>query len=105
MKKRNKDIFKYNRILKPICEKITNHKHKRLIGWTNSFSERGYKYANRADFHYKCKICGYIFFNHEVNERDLEFIKEYDRKNSIDNKDNKWYIGDVEKSTIRNPFT
>lgn len=44
-----KDIFRYNRFLKPICEKITNHRHRRLISWQESFSKNGYKYANRHD--------------------------------------------------------
>ena len=57
----SKDIFSYNKFLKPICEKITNHKHKKLIAWDENFSTGNYKYANRHDFYYKCKICGYIF--------------------------------------------
>ena len=70
-----KDIFNYNRVLKPICEKLTDHKHRRLIGWKN-----GYKYANRHDFYYKCKICGYVFFNHKPTKKDLEFIKKWDKE-------------------------
>lgn len=69
--------FKTRWWLKPICEKITNHKHKELIMWTDDFRRRGFKYPNRSDFHYKCKICGYVFFNHKVNEKDLEKIKKY----------------------------
>ena len=65
--------------LKPICELITNHKYKRLIAWDKSFSDNNYKYANRHDFYYKCKICAYEFFNHKVSKKDLEYIKEYDR--------------------------
>ena len=79
-KKDVKDIFSYNSFLKPICELITNHKHRRLISWDASFSDGGYKYANRHDFYYKCKICGYVFFNHSPRKEDLEYIKEYDKK-------------------------
>ena len=75
-----KDIFNYNRVLKPICEKLTDHKHRRLIGWDESFSKNGYKYANRHDFYYKCKICGYVFFNHKPTKKDLEFIKKWDKE-------------------------
>ena len=81
----SKNIFSYNRLLKPICEKITNHSHKRLIGWDESFSRNGYKYANRHEFYYKCKICGYIFFNHMATEKDLKFIKEHDRNEANSN--------------------
>ena len=73
----SKDIFSYNRILKPICEKLTNHKHKKLIAWTEDFEKRNFKYPNRSDFHYKCKICGYVFFNHKVSKEDIEYIKNY----------------------------
>ena len=77
----SKNIFKYNHLLKPICQLITNHKHKKLIGWDSGFSKNDYKYPNRHDFYYKCKICGYVFFNNKKpNEKDMEFIKEYDKK-------------------------
>jgi len=72
-----KDIFNYNRFLKPLCDKLTNHKHRKLIGWSENF-----KVGDRLrdyDFYYKCKICGYVFFNHSPNEKELEFIKEYDK--------------------------
>lgn len=81
MKRKKKDIFDYNALLKPFCKFFTNHKHRRLISWDSSFSEGGYKYANRHDFYYKCKICGYVFFNHHVSKEDLEYIKNYDRNN------------------------
>lgn len=71
-----KDIFSYNRLLKPICDKLTNHKHRKLIGWDKSF-----KVGDRLrdyDFYYKCKICGYVFFNHSPREDELKFIKEHD---------------------------
>lgn len=75
-----KDIFNYNRLLKPICELITNHKYKRLIGCTEDFEKRNFKYPNRSDFYYKCKICGYVFFNHKISKEDLEYIKKYYKK-------------------------
>lgn len=77
----SKNIFSYNRFLKPICGLLTNHRHKKLISWTSSFSTGGYKYMNRNDFYYKCKICGYVFFNHHVSDKDLEYIKRYDNEN------------------------
>ena len=30
--KKQDKIFKYNKLLKPICEKLTGHKHKELVG-------------------------------------------------------------------------
>lgn len=78
--KKGKDIFKYNKLLKPICEKLTDHKHRELVGWDESFGTKdNYKYANRHDFYYKCKICGYLYFNHKPSLKDLEYIKEYDK--------------------------
>ncbi len=77
---KNKDIFEYKAWLKPICEILTNHRHKRLISWDASFSENGYKYPNRHDFYYKCKVCGLVFFNNKPSKEDLEYIKEYDKK-------------------------
>ena len=77
----SKDIFKYNKLLKPICEKLTNHKYRELTGWDESFSNNNYKYANRHDFYYKCKICGYCFFNHNPSKKDLEIIKKWDKEN------------------------
>lgn len=79
--KRNKDIFNYNRLLKPICDKLTGHSHRRLIGWDDSFSKCGYKHHERHDFYYKCKICGYTYFNNRPKKEDLEYIKEYDKNN------------------------
>ena len=75
-----KDIFNYNRLLKPICERLTNHKHCRLIAWTDDFAKRDFKYPNRSDFYYKCKICGWTFFNHKVSKEDLEYIKNWHKK-------------------------
>ena len=80
MKKKNP--WDYNRFLKPICECLTNHKYHKLFAWTEGFSKGGYKYPNRHDFYYKCKICGYVFFNHHVNKKDLEFIKEWDKEHA-----------------------
>ena len=79
-KQPKKELFQTRWWLKPICGLITNHKHRKLIGWGQSFSDGGYKYPNRHDFYYKCKICGYVFFNHKPTKEDLEFIKEFDRK-------------------------
>ena len=76
-----KDIFNYNRLLKPICEKLTHHKHRKLISWTDDFVKRGFKYPNRSDFYYKCKICGWTFFNHKVSKEDLEYIKKWEKEN------------------------
>lgn len=61
--------------LKPICEKLTNHKHNKLVMWDSDFEERDYKYPNRSAFYYKCNICGYVFFNHHISKEDLEKIK------------------------------
>ena len=72
------DLFEVRWWLKPLCGLVTNHKHKRLIFYSDNFRQRGFKYPNRADFHYKCKICGYVFFNHHINKEDLEMIKERD---------------------------
>lgn len=79
MKKQN--LFRYSAILEPICEKITNHKFCKLIGWTHDFVDRNFKYPNRSDFYYKCKICGYVFFNHQVTKQDLEKIKNWEKQN------------------------
>ena len=76
-----KDIFDYNRLLKPICERLTHHKYRKLTGWDESFSKNNYKYPNRHDFYYKCKICGYVFFNHKPTKEDLEYIKKWDKEN------------------------
>ena len=62
--------------LKPICEKLTNHKHNKLVMWDSDFEERGCKYPNRSNFYYKCNICGYLFFNHHISKEDLEKIKK-----------------------------
>ena len=85
MKRKKKDIFDYNALLKPFCGFFTHHKHRRLISWDASFSEGGYKYANRHDFYYKCKCCGYVFFNHYVSKEDLEYIKNYDKEKGKSN--------------------
>ena len=77
----SRDIFSHNRLLKPICERITNHKYRRLISWTKSFSKNGYKYANRNDFYFKCKVCGYVYFNHRPTAKEIEFIKKWDKEN------------------------
>ena len=82
-KKRQKDIWKYNSFLKPICEALTDHKHKELIAWDSSFGEGGYRYANRHDFYYKCKICGYVFFNHKVSAKDLAFIMKFEAEERL----------------------
>ena len=74
------DIFNHNIILRPICEKLTHHKHRKLIGWCEEFSKNGYKNAKNYDFWYKCNICGYTFFNHKVSKEDLEKIKQHDKE-------------------------
>lgn len=74
---KKKDIFDYNSFLKPICELLTNHRHKEIIFFSDDFRRRGYKYPNRSDFYYKCKICGYVFFNNKINKEDLEKIKQW----------------------------
>lgn len=74
------NIFKH-KWYKPICEKITNHKYCKLISYTKDFEDRGFKYPNRSDFYYKCKICGYVFFNHHISKEDLEKIKKEVEKN------------------------
>lgn len=82
MSKKEKDIFEYNRLLKPICKLFTNHTKKRkLISWDASFNkDSGYKYANRHDFYYKCKYCGWVYFNNKPTEEDIEYIKKYDEE-------------------------
>lgn len=77
----SKNIFGYNHLLKPICEKLTNHRYRKLTGWEQSFSNGDYKYANRHDFYYKCRICGYFFFNHKPTKKELEYIKKWDKEN------------------------
>lgn len=72
-----KNIFDYNRVLKPICEFFLHHKYNRLIGWSADFNKRNFKYPNRSDFYYKCKVCGYVFFNHSPSDEDIEFIKKH----------------------------
>ena len=72
-----KDTFKTRWWIKPICERITKHRHRELISCTEDFVKRGYKYPNRSDFYYKCKICGYVFFNHKVSKEDIEKIKKW----------------------------
>ena len=91
-KKKRENVWKYNRFLKPICEAFTDHKHCKLIAWDSSFGEGGYRYANRHDFYYKCKICGWTFFNHHVSPEDLEYIKRFEageRLKEYEREDNK----------------
>lgn len=76
-----KNVFGYNQWLEPICKKVTGHKHCKLVGCTRKFIDSGYKYPNRNDFYYKCKICGYVFFNHKVSKEDIEKIKEWEKEN------------------------
>lgn len=81
MKKKKKDLFDNISWLVPICEKITNHKHRIFLGCDEGFIKSGYKYQNRHDFYYKCKICGEVFFNHKINEQDLQKLKERENNN------------------------
>lgn len=67
--------------LKPICGKLTNHKYNKFVMWSEDFYKRGFKYPNRSDFHYKCKICGHLFFNHHLSKENLEKIKNYYKEN------------------------
>ena len=79
-RKKYRDPFEYNRFLEPICRIITHHRPHRLIAWDESFRKGGCKYPNRHDLYYKCKICGYVFFNHHVSEKDLQYIKEFEEE-------------------------
>lgn len=72
-----KNIFNYNRLLKPICEHFLHHRFSRLIGWSGDFNERGFKYPNHSDFYYKCKVCGYVYFNNHPSKEDIKFIKNW----------------------------
>lgn len=67
--------------LVPLCEKITNHKYNKLVFYTQRFVDDGFKYPNRNDFHYKCRICGYLFFNHKISPKNLEKIKKWWKDN------------------------
>lgn len=80
--KRTKNPWDYNSFLKPICGAFTDHRHHKLLAWDASFSDGGYKYANRHDFYYKCKLCGYVFFNNHVSDEDLEYIKEWNKNHA-----------------------
>jgi len=76
-RKNNKDPFdNIHCWLIPICEKLTHHKHCRFVGCDEDFIKGGYKYQNRHDFFYKCKICGDVFFTHKIRQDDLEKLKE-----------------------------
>ena len=74
-----KGIFNYNSFLKPICEKLTNHKYARILGCDKSFVDGGFKYPNRHDFYYKCKICGYVYFHHKPTKEDIEWLREQEK--------------------------
>ena len=77
----SKDPFKhYISWLAPICEKTTHHRFRKFIGCDNSYIRGNYKYANRHDFYYKCKICGYFFFNNRPSVEELEYIKKWDKE-------------------------
>ena len=75
----SKDIFSYNRFISSVCKKLTKHKHRKLILWDESFSRNNYRHPNKHDFYYKCKICGYVFFNNKPSVEELEYIKEFDK--------------------------
>lgn len=73
----SKDPFKhYISWLAPICEKTTHHRYNRFLGCDEDFIKGGYKYQNRHDFYYKCKICGEVFFTHKIKPDDLQKLKE-----------------------------
>ena len=75
-----RNVFSEIRFLVPICEKLTGHKHRRFIGCTKKFIDSGYKYPNRNDFYYKCKICGCVFFTHKISKEDIEKIKQWEKE-------------------------
>lgn len=77
-------IFHYNRLISKICDLITHHKNRELVSWDKSFSDSGYKYPNRHDFYYKCRTCGYLFFNNTISKEDLNYIKQYDKEHPDD---------------------
>ena len=81
MKKKTDNIWGYNKLLKPICEAFTHHKHRKFIGCTEDYINNGYKYPNRSDFYYKCKTCGWVFFNHHPRPEDIEEIKKWEDNN------------------------
>ena len=76
----SKDIFDYNRVLKPICRLITNHRHRKIISCTEDFIRRGYRAPHRSDFYYKCKVCGWVFFNNCPTEEEIKQIKEWEKE-------------------------
>lgn len=77
MKKKNKDdIFDSIEWLVPICERMTQHRNCVFIGCDEGFIKGGYKYQNRHDFYYKCKLCGLVFFTHKIGDEDLKKLKE-----------------------------
>ena len=71
-----KNIFEYNRVLKPICGVLTKHNCRKVIGWNENFLNKYYETIDEADVYYKCKICGYVYFNHTPTKKELEFIKK-----------------------------
>lgn len=73
------DLF-HERWYAPICKKLTNHKYNKLVLWSEDFVKRGFKYPNRSEFYYKCKICGYLFWNNHISKDDLEKIKKLHNK-------------------------
>lgn len=75
--KKKQDVFNTISWLVPICEKITHHRFKKFVGCDNSYIRGNYKYANRHDFYYKCRICGEVYFNHKINEKDLAELKKW----------------------------
>ena len=38
-----------------ICDRITGHKFRKLESWSEGITPQ--------EFHYRCKICGYHFWN------------------------------------------
>lgn len=74
----SRDIFNYHRCLKPICQLLTKHRHRKLIGCSDDFIERKYSSPEDSEFYYKCKICGWVFFNNKINNKDLEKLKSWE---------------------------
>lgn len=75
MKKEDSNIFKYNKVLKPICGLFTKHNRRRILGWSDNID---YNNLSKSDYYYKCKVCGYVYFNNNPSKEDIEFIRSYE---------------------------
>ena len=36
---------------------------------------------------YKCKICGWVYFNHNPSKEDLQYIKKFDAEKRLEELD------------------